>query len=305
MTLPSNEPIAKRESLARTVWQNFGVRSGGLVLMALLLIAVFASQLNTVDPTALDPGVGNLLPGTLAETTNFSGETTQRFFILGTDSLGRDLWSRIAFGSRVSLLVGLSATALALLFGGFVGVITGYFRRLDGPLMRCMDGLMAIPGVLLAILFVAVWGAGVWTVIIAIALPEVPRVARLLRSVVLSVRQEAFIEAAQVLGTPSWKTLLFHILPNSIAPLVVQGTYVCASAILVESLLSFLGLGIPPEIPSWGNVMAEGRLQFTQYPHAVLLPGVFVALAVFSVNLLGDGLKDTLDPKFRRRGEAK
>lgn len=300
-----NQPGVNKEFLIRRIWRNYGVRSGGIVLVLLFLIAIFAPQLNTVDPTSLDPVVGNLLPGTEAETTNFSGETTERFYVLGTDSLGRDLWSRIAYGGRVSLLVGLAATAFALFFGGIIGAVTGYFRRLDGLLMRFMDGLMAIPGVLLAILFVAAWGAGVWTVIIAIALPEIPRVARLLRSVVLSVRQEAFIEAAQVLGTPSWKTLLFHILPNSIAPVIVQGTYVCASAILVESLLSFLGLGVPPEIPSWGNVMAEGRLQFTQYPHAVLLPGIFVALAVFSVNLLGDGLKDTLDPKFRRRGEVK
>jgi peptide/nickel transport system permease protein len=296
---------APRDSLFRKAWTNLAVRVGGFVLLILLLIAVLAPKLTTIDPTELDPTIGNLLPGTEAETINLLGETSIRWFVLGTDSLGRDLWSRIAFGGRVSLLVGVVSAGLALLGGGLVGAFAGYIRWLDGPLMRVMDGLMAIPGVVLAILLVAVWGASVWMVIVAIAVPEVPRVARLLRSVVLSVRQEAFIEAAQVLGTSWWKILLRHILPNSIAPLIVQGTYVCASAILVESLLSFLGLGVPPETPSWGNVMAEGRLQFTQYPHAVLLPGVFVAFAVFSVNLLGDGLKDSLDPKFRRRGDGK
>lgn len=303
--LATDPAITSSDSLLRKACKNWAVRVGGFVLSFLLLIAIFAPELNTIDPTELDPTIGNLLPGTQAESINLLGETSTRWFLLGTDSLGRDLWSRIAFGGRISLLVGVVAATLALLCGGVVGALAGYIRSLDGPLMRLMDGLMAIPGVVLAILFVAVWGASVWMVIVAIAVPEVPRVARLLRSVVLSVRQEAFIEAAQVLGTSWWKILLRHILPNSIAPLIVQGTYVCASAILVESLLSFLGLGVPPETPSWGNVMAEGRLQFTQYPHAVLLPGVFVAFAVFAVNLLGDGLKDSLDPKFRRRGDGK
>jgi peptide/nickel transport system permease protein len=165
-----------------------------------------------------------------------------------------------------------------------------------------MDGLMAIPGILLAITLVAVWRASLFTVIAAIVIPEIPRVTRLVRSLVLSIREEPYVEAAVSLGTPTWKILWRHILPNAIAPLIVQGTYVCASAILLEAILSFLGVGLPPEIPTWGNIMAEGRVQFNQYPHNVFFPGIFLGLTVLAVNLLGDGLRDTLDPKFNKRG---
>jgi peptide/nickel transport system permease protein len=165
-----------------------------------------------------------------------------------------------------------------------------------------MDGLMAIPGILLAIALVAVWKPSLWTVIAAIVVPEIPRVTRLVRSIVLSIREEPYVEAAVSIGTPTWKILLKHILPNAIAPMIVQGTYVCASAILLEAILSFLGVGLPPEVPTWGNIMAEGRVQFNQFPHNVFFPGIFLALTVLAVNLLGDGLRDTLDPKFNKRG---
>jgi peptide/nickel transport system permease protein len=167
--------------------------------------------------------------------------------------------------------------------------------------MRVMDGLMAIPAILLAISLVALWRAGIGTVIAAIAITEIPRVTRLVRSLVLSIREEPYVEAAVALGTPTWKILLGHILPNCIAPLLVQGTYVCAAAILVEAILSFLGVGLPPDIPTWGNIMAEGRVQFVSYPHNVFYPGVFLAVTVLAVNILGDGLRDTLDPKMAKR----
>lgn len=272
------------------------------MLGVLLLMALLAPWLYTVDPVAIDPGVGNLLPGTRAEFNSLAGETFDRWFVMGTDSLGRDIWSRVAYGARVSLVVGAVVATVALFFGVLTGIAAGYFHRLDGVLMRFMDGIMAIPGILFAILLVATWNAGLVTVIAAIVIPEIPRVARLIRSVVLTVRQEPYVEAAQALDSPTWKILFRHILPNAIAPLIVQGTYVCATAILVEAILSFLGVGIPAEIPTWGNIMAEGRLQFNQYPHGVLIPGLFVAMTVFSVNLLGDGLRDTLDPKFNKRG---
>jgi len=169
--------------------------------------------------------------------------------------------------------------------------------------MRAMDGLMAIPGVLLAIALVALWRASLLTVVAAIAIPEIPRVVRLARSLVLTIREEPYVEAAISVGTPTGALLLRHVLPNAAAPLIVQGTYVCASAILIESILSFLGAGLPTDVPTWGNIMAEGRLQFTAYPHNVFFPGVFLALTVLAVNMLGDGLRDTLDPKFNRRGD--
>ena len=183
--------------------------------------------------------------------------------------------------------------------------MAGYFRRVDAILMRVMDGMMAIPGILLAIALVAAWGAKLSTVIIAIAVPEIPRVTRLVRALVLSIREEPYIEAAISVGTPTWKILLKHVLPNSIAPMVVQGTYVCASAILLEAILSFLGLGLPSEIPTWGNIMAEARVVFSSAPHNMWFPGIFLALTVLAVNMLGDGLRDTLDPKFNKRGEQR
>lgn len=292
--------VGARRTLRR-VLANGPIRAGGALLSLLLLIAMAAPWLYTIDPTSIDPGVSNQLPGAIGQFSSLSGETFDRRFIMGTDSLGRDIWSRVAYGARVSLAVGAAVAVVALLFGVLIGVTAGYFRRLDGPVMRCMDGMMAIPGILFAIMLVAVWGAGLVTVIAAIAVPEIPRVARLVRSVVLTVRHEAYVEAAQALDSPPWKILFRHILPNAIAPLIVQGTYVCASAILVEAILSFLGVGIPAEIPTWGNVMAEARVQFNQFPHGVLIPGLFVALTVFAVNLMGDGLRDTLDPKFNRR----
>ena len=230
------------------------------------------------------------------------GSTVAHTFWLGTDSFGRDLYSRVVYGAQVSLLVGGFTAALALALGGFLGMPAGYFRQVDAVLMRFMDGLMAIPAILLAIALVAALGAQVGTVVVAIAIPEVPRVTRLVRSLVLSLREEPFVEAARALATPTPVILWRHILPNALAPLIVQGTFVAASAVLTEAILSFLGLGLPPDIPTWGNIMAEGRVQFSQYPGNVLYPALFLVPTVLAVNLLGDGLRDVLDPKFAKRG---
>jgi peptide/nickel transport system permease protein len=299
------QPLAprRRRSLLRRVISNWSVRLGGGVLGVLILAALLAPWLGTIDPTAMDPGSGNLLPGTGGDFTSFDGDVIPHWFIMGTDSLGRDIWSRALYGARVSITVGIAVAMLALVLGLCVGLTAGYFRRIDGIVMRLMDGVMAIPAILFAVSLVALFGGTLLMVIVAIAVPEIPRVARLVRSVVLSLREEPYVEAAIALDTPTWKILLRHILPNAIAPLIIQGTYVCASAILVEAILSFLGVGLPAEMPTWGNIMAEGRSQFNQFPHNVLFPGIFLALTVLSVNVLGDGLRDTLDPKFNKRTE--
>lgn len=192
---------------------------------------------------------------------------------------------------------------LAVFFGTVAGLLSGYFRWVDAVMMRVMDGFMSIPAILFAISLIAMFGNALVIVVTAIAIPSIPRIARLVRSVVLSVREEPYVEAAIALDTPVWKILLRHILPNATAPLIVQGTYVCAEAILVEAILSFLGVGMPVEAATWGNIMAEGRSQFNAYPHMVLLPGIFLVLTILSVNILGDGLRDSLDPKFSKRSD--
>lgn len=301
--IESPSPTAPRRfSAAQRAWRNGAVRFGVCVLALLVAGAAAAPWLGTIDPTLIDPVSANLPPGTSAEFMTLGGDTFQHWFALGSDSLGRDLWSRMLYGARVSLAVGAGVALLALAIGILLGLAAGYFRRLDGVIMRIMDGVMAIPGILFAITLIAVWQPSLATIVIAIAVPEIPRVARLVRSVVLTIREEPYVEAAVALDTPAWKVLTRHILPNAIAPLIIQGTYVCAAAILVEAILSFLGVGMPPEIPTWGNIMAEGRTQFTQYPQSVLFPGLLLSFTVLAVNLLGDGLRDTLDPKFNKRG---
>jgi peptide/nickel transport system permease protein len=280
---------------------NWSVRIGGAALIALALIALAAPWLGTVDPTLFDAASRDLRPGASGEITTLEGETLRHRFLMGSDSFGRDIYSRVLYGTRVSLMVGLAAAALALAFGVVAGLLAGYVRWLDGLLMRVMDGVMAIPAVLIAIAVVALWRASLTTVIIAIAIPEIPRVTRLVRSLVLTIREEPYVEAAVSLGTPATKIMFGHILPNTVAPLLVQGTYICAFAILLEAILSFLGVGLPPDIPTWGNIMAEGRVQFVAYPHNVFFPGIFLAVTVLAVNMLGDGLRDTLDPKMAKR----
>jgi peptide/nickel transport system permease protein len=289
-----------------TAWQRVrrssSVRIGGSVLLLLIAIALLAPWLGTVDPSLFDPGSRDLLPGAMGEITTLDGEQLQHRFLMGSDSYGRDIHSRVIYGTQVSLIVGLCTAGVALVFGIALGLCAGYLRWLDGLLMRVMDGLMAIPAILIAIALVAMWKGSLLTVVVAIAIPEIPRVTRLVRSLVLSIREEPYVEAAISLGTPTGLIMLRHILPNCVAPLVVQGTFICASGILTEAILSFLGVGLPPDIPTWGNVMAEGRAQFNTYPHNIFFPGFFLAVTVLAVNILGDGLRDTLDPKMAKRG---
>ena len=289
----------------RSAWSrvraSWSVRIGGLVLVLLVIVALLAPWLGTVDPSLFDPASRDLRPGESGEITTLEGATLKHTFWMGSDSFGRDIYSRVIYGTQVSLVVGVATALLALAFGIVLGLCAGYLRRLDGPLMRLMDGVMAIPAILIAIALVAMWRGSLLTVVVAIAVPEIPRVTRLVRSLVLSIREEPYVEAAISLGTPTWLIMLRHILPNCVAPLVVQGTFICASGILVEAILSFLGVGLPPDIPTWGNVMAEGRAQFNEYPHNIFFPGVFLAVTVLAVNILGDGLRDTLDPKMAKR----
>ena len=291
----------KRRSLWALAIRNSSVIVGGAILLIMLAIALLAPVLGTVDPTRIDPAARNKKPGTEITFRLDDGLTAKRTVLMGTDSLGRDVYSRVIYGTRVSLMIGVAVAIAAVSIGLVIGLVSGYIRWLDGIIMRIMDGLMAIPGILLAIALVSIWRAGLITVIFAIVVPDVPRVVRLVRSVVLSVREEPYVEGAISVGTPTWTLMFRHILPNTVAPLIVQGTFIAAAAILVEAILSFLGIGIPPEIPTWGNIMAEGRTLFRVFPHNILYPGIFLAFTVLAINIMGDGLRDTLDPKMSKK----
>ncbi len=291
----------KRKSLWLVALRNPNVIIGGVILLTMLVIAILAPFLGTVDPTRIDPAARNKKPGTEITYRLDDGTTMKRVAIMGTDSLGRDVYSRVLYGARVSLAVGVAVSIISVVIGMVIGLVSGYVRWADGIIMRIMDGLMAIPGILLAIALVSIWRAGLITVVFAIVVPDVPRVVRLVRSIVLTVREEPYVEGAISVGTPTWILMFRHILPNTVAPLIVQGTFLAAAAILTEAALSFLGIGIPPEIPSWGNIMAEGRTLFRVFPHNILYPGIFLALTVLAINIMGDGLRDTLDPKMSKK----
>ena len=245
---------------------------GGGLLLIMVFLAVFAPLLFTSDPIQMNP-VERL-------------KTPSLIHWFGTDMFGRDIYSRTVYGSRISLVVGLVAAVLSVILGLFIGLVAGYIRFLDAILMRIMDGLMAIPGILLAIALVSLSGASLITVTIAITIPEIPRVVRLVRSIVLSVREEPYVEAAIAAGTRLPLILSRHVLPNTIPPLIVQATYVCGSAMLTEAILSFLGAGTPPEVPSWGNIMAEGRLYFQIAPWIIFFPGITLAVTVSAIMIL-------------------
>jgi peptide/nickel transport system permease protein len=298
---PAVPAVASRPTASARALRHPGVIAGGLVILAVVLIGLLAPWLGTIDPSAINPAARNRVPGMEVSMRTESGERIRKVSRLGTDSLGRDIYSRVVYGARVSLLIGISVAVISILAGLFIGLMAGFFRWLDAILMRIMDGLMAIPAILLAIAMVSLFRAGVPAVIAAIAVPEIPRVVRLVRSIVLGVREEPYVEAAVTLGTPTAKLLWRHVLPNTTAPLIVQGTFTCASAILVEAILSFLGIGVPPEVPTWGNIMAEGRQVFSLYPHNIIYPGIMLAATILAVNVLGDGLRDTLDPKMAKR----
>ena len=295
------EPTVEQAGAVRRLVRNRSVVMGGAILAAVILLAILAPVLGTTDPARVEPVLRNKRPGAEGTVRNADGTQTVRTMWMGSDSLGRDVYSRVIYGARVSLLIGTSVALISTLIGLVIGVFAGYVRWLDAVVMRIMDGLMSIPAILLAIGLVSLSRAGLRTVIIAIVIPEIPRVVRLVRSVVLSIREEPYVEAAVALGARTPALLARHVLPNTLAPLIVQATFICASAILVEAILSFLGVGIPPETPTWGNIMAEGRALFRILPHNILFPGVFLAATVLAVNILGDGLRDMLDPRIRKR----
>ena len=260
----------------------------GMVLLSLLVVASLAAPvLGTKDPIAIS--VMDRLQAPSEE------------HLFGTDMMGRSVYSRVIYGGRVSLIVGLSVAFAATAIGLIIGLLAGYLNWFDTIIMRVMDGLMAIPSVLLAIALMTLAGSSIRNIIIAITIPEIPRVTRLVRGMVLSVREQPFVEAAIASGTKTTRLVRRHILPQTITPLIVQATYITASAIISEAYLSFLGAGTPPEIPSWGNIVAEGRAFFTVAPWVVLFPSVLLALTELSVNIIGDGLRDTLDPRMARR----
>jgi peptide/nickel transport system permease protein len=285
--LPDILPPAKpRRGVVGFAHRHPAIAAGGALVAAMVFIAVFAPYLGTVDPTAL-------------ATARRTREPSAQFW-MGTDMLGRDIYSRILYGSRVSLIVGFSVAVLASLAGLLVGVVSGFLRWADAVVMRIMDGLMSIPPILLAVALMALTRGSVGNVIMAITIAEVPRVSRLVRGVVLSLREQPYVDAAVAAGTRTPMIMLRHILPNTLAPLTVQATYICASAMIIEAILSFIGAGVPPTIPSWGNIMAEGRALWQVKPYIVFFPAIFLSLTVLAVNLLGDGLRDALDPRMAK-----
>jgi peptide/nickel transport system permease protein len=280
-------PAKRRGKVMGFIVRNPTIVIGGTLLGIMIFIAIFAPYLGTVDPTALAPARRTRPP---------SAE-----YWFGTDMLGRDVYSRVMYGARVSLIVGFAVAAVSAAVGTFIGVISGFVRQLDAIIMRIMDGLMSIPSILLAIALMALTRGSVGNVIIAISIAEIPRVARLVRGVVLYLREQPFVEAAIASGTRMPKIIWRHILPNTLAPLMVLSTFICAAAMITEAILSFIGAGTPPIVPSWGNIMAEGRALWQVKPFIVFFPAVFLSVTVLAVNLLGDGLRDALDPRLAKR----
>jgi peptide/nickel transport system permease protein len=286
MTVVAPIAEAKPNRYWRFAKRNPTIVLGASLLLIAALLAVIA-PLISADPRAMQP-IKRLQP-------------PSEEFWFGTDHLGRDVFSRTMHGARISLMVGFFVSLGAVGIGLLIGLVAGYYRALDSFVMRIMDGMMAIPGILLAIALVSLNKASIVIVIIAIVIPEIPRVVRLVRSVVLITREQPFIEAAVSGGSRSLKIIARHILPSTIAPLIVQSTYIAASAILIEAALSFLGVGVPPEIPTWGNMIASSRVYLSRAPWTIFFPGMFLGLVILAVNLLGDGLRDRLDPRLARR----
>ena len=280
-------PRKERGRIGMFIYRHPTIFVGGLLLFIIVCIGVFAPFLFTTDPTALAPARRTRAPN------------AQYWF--GTDMLGRDVYSRVLYGTQISLIVGFSVALVASTIGLFIGLTAGFIRVVDSVVMRVMDGLQSIPGILLAIALMALTRASVQNVVVAIAITQIPPVSRLVRSVVLSLREQPYVEAAVAAGTRMPIIILKHILPNTLAPVTVQATFICASAMLTEATLSFIGAGTPPIIPSWGNIMAEGRALWQVKPYIVFFPAAFLSVTVLAVNLLGDGLRDALDPRLAKR----
>ena len=282
--LPDILPVVRvRKGWVGFIFNHPTVAIGVGLILLMLFLAIVAPWLGTVDPTALAPIKRNREP------------SLQYWF--GTDALGRDIYSRVLYGARVSLIVGFAVALLASLSGLAIGLISGTFRRTDAIIMRIMDGLMSIPPILLAIALMALTRASVENVVMAITIAEIPRVSRLVRGVVLTLREQPYVDAAISCGCRMPMLIWRHILPNTLAPLMVQATYICASAMITESILSFIGAGVPPITPSWGNIMADGRTLFQIKPYIIFFPAIFLSLTVLAVNLVGDGFRDLLDPR--------
>ncbi len=290
LAAPAAEPVktelGRAARFRRYLRRHPSVAIGGGLLVLMALIGIFAPLLWTTDPTAISPARRTRVPSEL--------------YWFGTDMLGRDVYSRVVYGARVSLLVGFSVAVLSSIIGLTIGLFAGFVRWADGIIMRIIDGMMSIPPILLAIALMALTRGSIQNVIIAITIAEIPRVARLVRGVVLSLREQPYVEAAVANGARVPRIIWRHILPNTFAPMSVQATYICASAMIVEAILSFIGAGVPPATPSWGNIMAEGRALWQVRPHIILFPAVFLSITVLAVNLLGDGLRDSLDPRLAK-----
>ena len=278
------QPVLRALRLQQFGW---GSKIAAVVLAVIVVLTLLAQWIAPHDPLTMNPMVR--LKGPI------EGHP------LGTDNFGRDIFSRVLIGGQLSLIIGLATAVVSVLLGLVIGMVAGFFRTADAIIMRMMDALMAIPSILLAIALVALNGPSVGSVIAAITIPEIPRVVRLVRAVVLSAREEPYVEAAIALGTPMHKILTRHLVPNTTAPLIVQGTYILASAILTEAILSFLGAGVSTETPTWGNIMAEGRMFFRIKPELILYPGLALSLCILSINLLGDAARDMLDPRLKKR----
>ena len=281
--MPAGRPVRR----FRLLRKNPTLILGGVLLLTVLAVSTGAPWIATHDPQDID-ALARLQP-----------PSAGHYF--GTDALGRDVFSRAVWGGRVSMVVAGMVASLATVCGVVLGLVAGFVRRADGPIMRVMDGLMAIPGILLAIALMAVTQASLATVIVAITVPEVPRMVRLVRSLSLTLREQLYVEAARSVGTRLPVVLRRHVIPNMVAPLTVQATFVAASAVLIEAALSFLGVGVPSTTPSWGNMMAEGRNFVEVGFHIILYPGIFLATTVLAINMLGDGLRDVLDPRLARQ----
>ena len=281
-----------RKTLGRKIRHLAGRHINGVVglviIVLVILVAIFADVLSTHSPIATSP------------VDRLQSPSSEHYF--GTDNFGRDLYSRTIHGSRVSLIVGFGVAAVAVIGGVVIGLIAGYFERLEPPLMRVMDALMAFPGIILAIGIVAATGPSVVNVIIALGVVFIPRVARLMRGVVLGIREMQYIEAARAIGVPDRTIIVRHIMRNAWSPIIVQATFIFAEGVIGEATLSFLGVGSPPFIPSWGNILGEAREYIRAAPWMMFLPGIALMLTVLSLNLFGDGVRDLLDPRLRRSG---
>ncbi|HEY7036181.1 MAG TPA: ABC transporter permease [Thermomicrobiales bacterium] len=281
------EPVARRWPWVRTLLSNPAAVVSAVILSLAILASAFAPLLTSYDPTFLDPGVRLQGP---------SGD-----HLLGTDDRGRDVFSRVVYGGRVSLLIGASVAIAAAAFGSVLGLVSGYYPRLDTPIMRTLDGLMAFPSILLAIAIMASLGPSAFNVWISLVVVYTPTVARLVRSTTLVTKQQPFVESARSIGMRDRAILLRYVFPNGLSPLIVQCTFIVAFAIISEASLSFLGAGVDPETPTWGNMLRDGQRVLQRAWWLSIFPGCALVLTVLTLNLLGDGLRDALDPRARRR----